>query len=330
MAADQAFGESYLDLLDGLLAMGAAGFGTEFARRQVAYVASRQRDDGGFPGRDGGSDIYYTDFALRILDLLGPDHPALDGAAEYVAGVPVPTDLVHCYSLLACARILQRRGRPVALDTDAIAAVIARQAIAGGGYGLPNSSQAGATQSFLAALSREMLGEPGAVDCVEAVEALRRDDGGFADTVGEIAGQLNATAAATGLLAMGAALTDEEARGAREFIAGMTVDGRGLRAHAGATDADLLSTFTGLVTLWATDGVELVDAREIARFVGGLARANGGFGGAPGDIGADVEYTYYGVGCLALVRLGIGSREWRTAKPRQRQAARRTVRAANR
>ena len=49
----------------------------EFARRQVAYVASRQRDDGGFPGRDGGSDIYYTDFALRILDLLDPDHPAL-------------------------------------------------------------------------------------------------------------------------------------------------------------------------------------------------------------------------------------------------------------
>ena len=50
----------------------------------------------------------------------------------------------------------------MALDTDAVAAVIAGQAVAGGGYGLPNSSQASATQRFLAALSLEMLGDTGA------------------------------------------------------------------------------------------------------------------------------------------------------------------------
>ena len=77
----------------------------------------------------------------------------------------------------------------------------------------------------------------------------------------------------------------------------------GLRAHAGATDADLLSTFTGLVTLSGAGGIELLDMREPARFVGTLARANGGFAGAPGDTGADVEYTYYGGGCLAMIRL---------------------------
>ncbi len=274
MAADQAPAESYLDLLDGLLAMGAAGFGAEFARRQVAYVASRQRDDGGFPGRDGGSDIYYTDFALRLL---------------------------------ACARILQRSGARVALDTDAVAAVIAGQAIAGGGYGLPNSSQASATQSFLAALCLEMLGKPGAAECAAAVRPLRRDDGGFADTAGQPLGQLNSTAAAISLLVMDEALTDEEASGAREFVASMAASGGGLQTHAGATGADLLSTFTGLVTLSGTGGVELLDVREIARFVGGLARASGGFAGAPGDIGQDVEYTYYGVGCLAMIRLASGT-----------------------
>lgn len=302
MAVEQTSGESYLDLLDGLLRIGAAGFGTEFARRQVAYVAALQQDDGGFPGRDGGSDIYYTDFALRILDLFDADHHAFDAAAEYVARVPIPTDLVHCYSLLACARILQQRGAPVALDSDAIAAVIARQAVVGGGYGLPNSSRASATQSFLAALCGEMLGKPGAAECAAGIKPLRREDGGFADTAGESVGQVNSTAAAISLLVMTEDLTDEEARGAGEFVAGMTSNGGGLRAHASATEGDLLSTFTGLVTLSGTGGVEQLDVREIARFVGGLARANGGFAGAPGDIGADVEYTYYGVGCLAMIR----------------------------
>src|SRR5437868_6014643 len=45
-------------------------------QRQVEYLASRQNPDGGFSGREGESDLYYTGFGLRglsILDALTPE-----------------------------------------------------------------------------------------------------------------------------------------------------------------------------------------------------------------------------------------------------------------
>ena len=65
--------------------------------------------------------------------------------------------------------------------------------------------------------------------------------------------------------------------------------------------ADLLSTFTGLLTLFdlnAPDAIQLPPAR---RFVESLAQPAGGFFAAAWDTAADVEYTFYGLGSLALL-----------------------------
>jgi geranylgeranyl transferase type-2 subunit beta len=35
--------------------------------KHAAYIRGKQQPDGGFPGREGGSDLYYTGFALRSL-----------------------------------------------------------------------------------------------------------------------------------------------------------------------------------------------------------------------------------------------------------------------
>ena len=63
-------GEPYLQRLTGRLIDGADRLPADFRRRHAAWVAGRQNPDGGFSGREGGSDLYYTGFALRSLAVL--------------------------------------------------------------------------------------------------------------------------------------------------------------------------------------------------------------------------------------------------------------------
>ena len=61
---------SYLANLTLRLAAGAAELPEEVRARHAAYVTDSQRDDGGFAGRQGPGDLYYTSFALRTLAML--------------------------------------------------------------------------------------------------------------------------------------------------------------------------------------------------------------------------------------------------------------------
>lgn len=80
----------YLDMLDELLRPGIAGLGRRFVDLQIGFVAGGQQSDGGFAGRQGRSDLYYTDFALRTLAWLAPEHAAFDRAAGYLAHLKRP------------------------------------------------------------------------------------------------------------------------------------------------------------------------------------------------------------------------------------------------
>ncbi|MEI6504194.1 MAG: prenyltransferase/squalene oxidase repeat-containing protein, partial [Armatimonadota bacterium] len=62
----------YLGFLEGVLRTGLEGLGPALKQAQVAFVLSRQCADGGFRGRLGASDLYYTDFAVRLLALVAP------------------------------------------------------------------------------------------------------------------------------------------------------------------------------------------------------------------------------------------------------------------
>src|SRR6516225_3891888 len=66
----------YFDLLTARLAGGVARRPADYRARHAAYLTAAQNADGGFSGRAGGSDLYYTAFALRglaILDVLTPE-----------------------------------------------------------------------------------------------------------------------------------------------------------------------------------------------------------------------------------------------------------------
>ena len=72
---------SYLTDLTLRLATGAGNLPEQFRARQGAFLAAAQREDGGFGGRKGGSDLYYTSFALRGLAILGELNDDVAGRA---------------------------------------------------------------------------------------------------------------------------------------------------------------------------------------------------------------------------------------------------------
>ncbi len=75
----------------------------------------------------------------------------------------------------------------------------------------------------------------------------------------------------------------------------------GLRANGRAPLADLLSTFTASWTLEQLDGLHRLDTEQVRRYAESLERPEGGFHGGLWDDGCDVEYTFYGLGVLALL-----------------------------
>ena len=62
--------EPYLTRLTIRLLDGIEKLDHETRQRHIAFLKGRQASDGGFPGREGGSDLYYTGFALRSLAVL--------------------------------------------------------------------------------------------------------------------------------------------------------------------------------------------------------------------------------------------------------------------
>jgi len=343
---------AYLDLLDELLRPGIAGLSAPLVDAQVRFVAGCQRPDGGFGGRQGGSDPYYTDFALRVLTWLAPAHEAFSRTAAYLAGRSLPPrDVVECFSLLSTRRLLERQrvgqdkgtvpfsASPAettdenwdspqavlpgqlgfrtlatlsapALDPLRLTEWLYGRLLPSGGFArTADDPRVSAYHTFLGALCFQMLGVemPAVEDAVRAVQALRRPDGGYAELAGQSASQTNATAAALGFLTMHDGMLAENMAPAARFFAQMQSADGGLKPHAAVRGGDLLSTFTGLLTLWGLDARQQIDAAAVARFLRGAAHPGGGFLACDADDAADVEYTYYGVGTLALLRL------WSTA-----------------
>ena len=89
-----------------------------------------------------------------------------------------------------------------------------------------------------------------------------------------------------------------------DFLVEMQTDEGGLRANTRIPIADLLSTFTGSLTLIDLNGLDEIDVAAARRFAESLQIESGGFHGAEWDTAHDVEYTFYGIGCLAILNNG--------------------------
>lgn len=308
---------SYLANVTLRLAAGVGKLPEQMRLRHGAYLAAAQRDDGGFAGRQGPSDLYYTSFGLRGLVMLDQfSDSAAQRAAEFLQhSLEHQLPSIDFLSLVISAVLLETA---TGIDVFAAAGLARRQAVIDffepfrrddGGYAkTERGGQSSTYHTFLVLLCKQLIGAP--LDDTQRMVALlhsrRRSDGGFVEVAPVQPSGTNPTAAALGLLQILGAVDDATRTSATAFLSGMQAPEGGLRANAQIPAADLLSTFSGLVALDTLGGAAHIDRAAAGRFVRSLQRTEGGFRAGAWDAAADVEYTFYGLAALALLAAAEG------------------------
>jgi geranylgeranyl transferase type-2 subunit beta len=306
---------NYLQDLNDRVAQGVAQLPESLRRRQAQYFAGKQNPDGGFSGREGESDLYYTGFGLRglaVLDALTPE--VCERAAGFLRGcLTKQTSVVDFFSFLyACVLVQASAGVDVLADSPAdwplrVAATLEAFRTKDNGYNKSPGASSGSTyHTFLVGLCFELLGRslPNGDEVLGFVQSRRREDGGYVEVAAMRRSGTNPTAAGIGLLHLlhGRDLPQDDIEPTIEFLAQMrSEDEGGLRANDRIPLADLLSTFTGCWTLAQLGALERIDTQKAFHYVKSLERPEGGFRGGVWDEDTDVEYTFYGLGSLALL-----------------------------
>ena len=136
------------------------------------------------------------------------------------------------------------------------------------------------------------------------IHERRREEGGFVEVKPMRRSGANPTAAAVGTLQLlqGLESMTDIIPGVIDFLAGMPSEEGGMRANDRVPLADLLSTFTGLWTLDQLGGLDRIDRQLALAYAHDLEMPGGGFKGGLWDETADVEYTFYGLGTVALLQ----------------------------
>lgn len=302
----------YLEQLTLRLTTGIGMLPDATRERHAAYFRAAQRADGGFAGREGSSDLYYTGFALRGLAILGELYgDVAERAAGFLRGRMTGREsIVDFLSLIYGAALVESAAGVDVLSgapanwRDAVASTLENLRRDDGGYAKSGEGRASSTyHTFLVLLCRELIERP--VPAPERIGAFihsqHAEGGGFREIRASKRAGTNPTAAAIGTLRILAAIAPEVRESTLDFLCEMQTDEGGLRANTRIPIADLLSTFTGLLTLVDLDAPREIDLAAVRRFVASLDRPEGGFHGAAWDPAHDVEYSFYGLGCLGLL-----------------------------
>ncbi|MEC8557320.1 MAG: prenyltransferase/squalene oxidase repeat-containing protein [Planctomycetota bacterium] len=303
----------YLARLMIRLTFGAAQLPSETQKLHGEYVVTRQRADGGWAGREGESDIYYTSFALRSLAILGLlDGKVAQRSADFLRSrMHSHEGIVDLLSLVYSVKLLEATCSLDAFEgaqedwEKRLAELLDTLRRDDGGFSKSLEGRTGSTyQTFLVLLCLELIERP----CPEANAAYsflmsqQQDDGGFLEIrVGKRSGA-NPTAAAMGALRILGKLHDVVAEDAAEFLAELQTDEGGFQANTRIPLPDLLSTFTACVTLADVERLESISTKGVQQYVESMQQATGGFRGFEYDPGDDVEYSFYGLGTLALLQ----------------------------
>jgi len=281
--------------------------------RHREFLLSQQLPDGGFRGREGDSDLYYTSFAVRGLSMLGGlGSGECERIGRYVLACRSQAlSVIDLVSWLYTGLVVQLAGGPDPLSgaeegfVESVAGSLESTRTADGGYARTTAGAVGSTyHSFMVALAYELLGQsiPEPDRMVQFVYDRQRGDGGFVEIAPMKRSGTNPTAAAVALLVMLGGMDDELREDVREFLGVVRGDEGGFLANTRITFSDGLSTFTGLLTVQDLALAGVLKPERAESFVAGeLEFPTGGFRGAAWDTEADVEYTFYGLGTLALL-----------------------------
>ncbi len=289
------------------------------AERHRQFLLRAYRAEGGFTGRSGPPNPYYTLFGLRAFFLLGEIPPEVArGCASFLRTrdfdqLP-PADQFAIFFSQSLLR-LQIMGKA---ELFALLNNLGRD---DGGFALiPGQAEGSVYATFLALESLSMLGVhwgdanrpgelaewekvklfPGREQIVNFLLGRQREDGGFAE-VGSIPfGGTSPTAAALAALRL---LGFEDSRvisRACDFLRTLQCPGGGFRAASGVPAPDLLSTAVALLVLMDRQAVRGIALNDVSRFVEACEKPAGGFASHPADEEADVEYTFYGLLVTAI------------------------------
>ena len=303
---------TYLEELTIRLAMGVANVPEDTRQRHASYTLRQQKEDGGFGGREGGSDLYYTGFALRSLAVLGElDGEVAQRSAEFLKQKLTGQETIIDFLSLIYGAALIDSAAGIDVFQDAagdwrenVAANLETLRRDDGGYAKGAEGMASSTyHTFLVTLCLQLIDWPlPELDRTVAFILSQQDDeGGFHEIRASKRAGTNPTAAAIGVLRIADALTDEIRENTLDFLVEMQTDEGGLRANTRIPFADLLSSFTGLLTLQDLGGEDEINCSAVERYARSLELSEGGFHGAALDEATDVEYTFYGLGTLGLL-----------------------------
>src|SRR2546421_4340795 len=159
----------YLVDLTSRLAEGLARVPENIRSLHADYLRAAQNADGGFSGREGGSDLYYTGFALRGLAVLNALTPEIcDCAAGFLRqSLTQQASIVDFYCLLYACFLVQIGGGPDVLASSPrdwpkrVADTLETFRTPDGGYAKAVGSASDSTyHTFLVGLGYELLGKP--------------------------------------------------------------------------------------------------------------------------------------------------------------------------
>jgi len=278
------------------------------------FILEHQCDDGGFRGREGDSDLYYTGFAIRALGLLGGlEKETTEKVTDYLQAERdhnhTPVDLLNWIS---CALAVQLAGGDDLLGSGDTVEAWQQKVFkqldelrrADGGYAKGPEGKLGSTyQTFLVTVTHDLLGRPipAPETIVQFLFDRQRDDGGFVEIAPMKRSGTNPTAAAVATLKLLRKIDTPLQEDVRDFIRDVCQDDGGVAANTRIPFGDALSTFTALNThrdLQIDPGGLKFTAKDFISQ--GLELPTGGFRAALWDEQADVEYTYYAIAVLAL------------------------------
>jgi geranylgeranyl transferase type-2 subunit beta len=308
---------SFLLRLTQRLAIGLQDLEPQRASRHADFILRFQQANGGFSGRAGGADLYYTSFAVRTLALLNAlDRDRCQSIAEYLRGAATIgrynlIDLVSWFYSMITVQLAGNLGAyegDVETLADEVCAALESFRRLDGGYAKTHEGGVGSTyHTFLAALCYELLGRslPDSSGVVGFFLSRRREDGGFVEIAQMKRSGTNPTAAAAVMLNRFEAMDSQTASGVGLYLTQVRGLEGGFRSNTQIPFCDLLSTFTGLLTANELQQANQIDAASIRRFAEQLEQADGGFRGAAWDQEADPEYTFYGLGVLALLQAPV-------------------------
>ncbi len=285
------------DLLDA--AKKSAPYLTDDAKHLIlSFLKNQINPDGGFKGKSGESDIYYTLFGLStavILDNL----EILEDASTYIDAYSdiESLDFVHLTSYIRCVSILSfldKRCADRRLDT--LFTLLEKYRADDGGYSYSRNNPIDGSiyASFLARLAYERSGRrmPGPGKIRACIKKYKTTDQAYAEAMDIQSGTTTVTAAAIIMLKELSGITD---RRAGDWLIERQGAHGGFYSSPQAPTPDLLSTASAVFALNTVRCNHDKINEKCLDFTEDLMRENGGISGCANDAVPDCEYTFYGL-----------------------------------